>query len=142
MDVGVFLREVNPIGGEEKAKACLHISEKFLIPLSEGFYSGDSITDSQALLLFKKSNGVALSFNGNRYALRNAEFYALSKRGDVFLELAKKFVENGKQAIEEYKPSDFEFGRIPEDIAEFEELVKKSEDFRKRVRGEIIGGLG
>ncbi len=142
MDVGVFLREVNPVGGEEKARACLLISEKLLVPLSEGFYSGDSITDTQALLLLKKSRGIALSFNGNRYALRNAEFYALSRRGDVFLELAKTFVEGGKEAIKNYRSQEFEFGRVPEDILEFEELVKKSEAFRKEVRGEVIGGLG
>ncbi|MCD6489609.1 MAG: hypothetical protein J7K20_02645, partial [Thermodesulfobacterium sp.] len=66
MDIGVFLREVNPIGGFEKANACEKISKELAISLSEGFYAGDSITDTQALSLIKENNGISLSFNGNR----------------------------------------------------------------------------
>jgi predicted HAD superfamily phosphohydrolase len=143
MDIGVFLREVNPIGGSEKAKACERISKELSIPLSEGFYVGDSITDTQALSLIKENKGVSLSFNGNRYALRSAEFYALSKRGGIFLELAKIFSEEGKEPLENLvKKEPYEFGKIPLQKEEFDKLVEKSEAFRKKVRGELIGALG
>jgi predicted HAD superfamily phosphohydrolase len=143
MDIGVFLREVNPIGGFEKAKACERISKELSIPLSEGFYVGDSITDTQALSLIKENKGVSLSFNGNRYALRSAEFYALSKRGGIFLELAKIFLEEGKEPLENLvKKEPYEFGKIPLQKEEFDKLVEKSEAFRKKVRGELIGALG
>jgi predicted HAD superfamily phosphohydrolase len=143
MDIGVFLREVNPIGGSEKAKACERISKELSIPLSEGFYVGDSITDTQALSLIKENKGVSLSFNGNKYALRSAEFYALSKRGGIFLELAKIFSEEGKEPLENLvKKEPYEFGKIPLQKEEFDKLVEKSEAFRKKVRGELIGALG
>ncbi|AEH23423.1 hypothetical protein TOPB45_1342 [Thermodesulfobacterium geofontis OPF15] len=143
MDIGVFLREVNPIGGSEKAKACERISKELSISLSEGFYVGDSITDTQALSLIKENKGVSLSFNGNRYALRSAEFYALSKRGGIFLELAKIFSEEGKEPLENLvKKEPYEFGKIPLQKEEFDKLVEKSEAFRKKVRGELIGALG
>ena len=143
LDIGIFLREVNPIGGSEKAKACEMISKELSIPFSEGFYTGDSITDMQALNLIKENKGVALSFNGNRYALRSAEFYALSREGSLFLDLAKIFLEKGKEGLEKYENfEEYEFGKIPEDLKVFEKLVEKSENFRKKVRGEIIGGLG
>jgi predicted HAD superfamily phosphohydrolase len=143
MDIGVFLREVNPIGGFEKAKACERISKELSIPLSEGFYVGDSITDTQALSLIKENKGVSLSFNGNRYALRSAEFYALSKKGGIFLELAKIFSEEGKEPLENLvKKEPYEFGKIPLQKEEFDKLVEKSEAFRKKVRGELIGALG
>jgi len=143
MDIGVFLREVNPIGGFEKANACEKILKELAIPLSEGFYAGDSITDTQALSLIKENNGVSLSFNGNRYALRSAEFYALSKKGSIFLELSKLFLEKGKEGFENFtKIEPYEFGKIPEKKEEFEKLVERSEAFRKRVRGEVIGALG
>ncbi|MBO8143711.1 MAG: hypothetical protein H0Z16_03880 [Thermodesulfobacterium sp.] len=143
MDIGVFLREVNPIGGFEKANACEKISKELAISLSEGFYAGDSITDTQALSLIKENNGISLSFNGNRYALRSAEFYAFSKKGSTFLELSKLFLEKGKEGFENFtKIEPYEFGKIPEQKDEFERLVERSEAFRKRVRGEIIGALG
>uniref|UniRef100_A0A7V5XIB4 Uncharacterized protein n=1 Tax=Thermodesulfobacterium geofontis TaxID=1295609 RepID=A0A7V5XIB4_9BACT len=143
MDIGVFLREVNPIGGFEKEKACKRISEELSTPLSEGFYVGDSITDTQALSLIKESQGVSLSFNGNRYALRSAEFYALSKKGSIFLELSKIFLEKGKEPLENLvKNEPYEFGKIPLQKEEFDKLVEKSEAFRKKVRGELIGALG
>ena len=143
MDIGIFLREVNPIGGFEKANACKKISEELSIPLSEGFYVGDSITDTQALTLIRENKGVSLSFNGNRYALRSAEFYSLSKDGSVFLEFAKIFLEKGKEGFENFiKIEPYEFGKIPSQKEEFDKLVEKSETFRKKVRGEIIGALG
>jgi predicted HAD superfamily phosphohydrolase len=143
MDIGVFLREVNPIGGFEKAKACEKISQELSIPFSEGFYVGDSITDTQALSLIKENKGVSLSFNGNRYALRSAEFYALSKGGSIFLELAKIFSEEGKEPLENLvKKEPYEFGKIPLQKEKFDKLVEKSEAFRKKVRGELIGALG
>lgn len=143
MDIGVFLREVNPVGGFEKANACEKISKEISIPISEGFYVGDSITDTQALFLFRENQGVALSFNGNRYALKSAEFYALSKKGGIFLELSQIFLEKGKEGFENLvKKEPYEFGKIPLQKEEFDKLVEKSEAFRKKIRGEIIGALG
>ncbi|PMP97991.1 MAG: hypothetical protein C0169_01200 [Thermodesulfobacterium geofontis] len=143
MDIGIFLREVNPIGGFEKAKTCERISKELAISLSEGFYVGDSITDTQALSLFKENKGIALSFNGNRYALRSAEFYALSKKGSIFLELSQIFLEKGKEGLENFiKKEPYEFGKIPLQKEKFNKLVEKSEAFRKKVRGEVIGALG
>lgn len=146
MDCGYFLREVNPIGGEEKAKACREIASSLGEPYTLGFYCGDSITDCQALELLKEGGGVSLSFNGNRYALRSAEFYALSKSAYLFAELVPLFLEGGVEALRKFtglpKGAE-EFGVIPkQNEALFWELVKKSESMRKAVRGEAIGALG
>ncbi len=145
LDCGVFLREVNPIGGTEKAKACEKISQELGEPLSQGFYCGDSITDVQALELLRKEEGVSLSFNGNRYALRSAEFYALSKEAYLFEELIKLFLEGGREKLKAHKKTlneGYEFSLVPSSKDEFSRLVEKSEAFRKKVRGELIGALG
>lgn len=145
LDCGVFLREVNPVGGEEKARACKIIAEKLNNSFSEGFYCGDSITDVQALRLLKEGGGVSLSFNGNRYALRAAEFYALSRGAHIFLDLARGFLEGGTFALRNFsrkKDEEYEFGLVPEEEGEFLKLLERSETFRKRVRGELIGALG
>lgn len=145
MDCGIFLREVNPIGGHEKAKACEKIVQELGEPFSSGFYCGDSITDVQALELLRKRGGISLSFNGNRYALRSAEFYALSKEAYPFEELVKLFLEGGKDLLKaHYKTLDegYEFSTVPSSKEEFSKVVEKSEAFRKKVRGELIGALG
>lgn len=143
MEVGIFLREVNPIGGEEKARACRLVSDNLGVPLSEGFYVGDSITDMEALKLLKEAGGASLSFNGNRYALRSAEFYALSGDGNLFEELTKIFLDQGRDGFENYVCfGKYEFAKIPEEPEVFERLVEKSEMFRKLVRGQKIGELG
>ncbi|MCS7150199.1 MAG: hypothetical protein RMI93_05625 [Caldimicrobium sp.] len=146
-DCGVFLREVNPIGGEEKARACVEISERVGVPLREGFYCGDSITDVQALGLLKVEGGVSLAFNGNRYALRSAEFYALADHGYIFEDLVRVFLAKGVAGLRDMGVNvvrnAFEFGKIPpEGSSKFYKLVEKSEAFRKKIRGEAIGALG
>lgn len=145
LDCGVFLREVNPIGGEEKSKACQIIAENLNNSLAEGFYCGDSITDVQALKLVREGGGVSLSFNGNRYALKAAEFYALSGKANLFLELARRFLEGGPLHLRKFSKNleeDYEFGPVPEEERDFLLLLERSEAFRKKVRGELIGALG
>lgn len=145
MDCGVFLREVNPIGGEEKAKACEKISKELGIPLKEGIYCGDSITDVQAFKLLKEEGGISLSFNGNRYALKTAEYYALSSSAIFFEKFALSYREGGKEGLNKLsyiKNREFEFGLVPKEEEAFWALVEKSEAYRRKVRGELIGALG
>jgi len=145
LDCGVFLREVNPIGGEEKARACETISQELSLSHSEGFYCGDSITDCQALKLLREAGGVSLSFNGNRYALREAEFYALSSKAYPLKELAELFLQGGKEALKTLQKDleeGYEFSVVPTNEEAFQVLVGRSEAFRKKVRGELIGALG
>ena len=140
-EVGRFLREVNPVGGEEKARACIQISEELGVSLKEGFYCGDSITDTKALELLRASGGISLAFNANRYALKSAEFYALSENADLLNRLSQKVLEEGKRAFDLFSEEE-RVGKVPEDKEAFESLVKESESFRKKVRGIQIGALG
>lgn len=145
MECGLFLREINPIGGKEKAKACKTISEELGIPLREGIYCGDSITDVEAFQLLNKAGGISLSFNGNRYALRAAEFYALSSKAKFFKIFTSTYYKEGREGLKRLSltsEEDFEFGLIPKEEEDFWKLVERSETFRKKIRGELIGALG
>ena len=62
-------------------------------------YVGDSITDAPALEAVKEWGGVALSFNGNGYALAAAEFAAASPDAEVQAQLAKVFADGGRDAV-------------------------------------------
>jgi len=166
MASGRILREVNPIGGEEKAKAIRRITKKVGSPLNNVVYIGDSITDVQAFCLVKEGGGLTLSFNGNRYAVQSAEVAVLSKNAVVTSILIDLFFRFGREhvirlaevwsinTLEKFcvdetlikkisKLDPDSFPKVEKITSEnMERIVKESSFFRKTVRGEAIGRLG
>ncbi len=140
MEAGRFLREVNPVGGAEKARAVEEALAETGSSAAEAIYFGDSITDIEALGLVREGGGGAVAFNANRYALKAAEFYVLSETAEPQRILSEAFVSGGREGLIGLSPGpNFEFGRIQHPS---EELIRRSEAFRKGVRGEEIGALG
>ena len=74
----MIYREVNPMGGAEKAKAVADSLAKTGLKLADTIYVGDSSTDVQAFEAVRAGGGLALSFNGNRYAVDAAEVVVVS----------------------------------------------------------------
>ncbi len=66
MEIGAILKEVNPFGGPEKAKAVADSLAKTGLTMADTIYVGDSITDVQAFEAVRAGNGLTISFNGNR----------------------------------------------------------------------------
>ena len=157
MACGKLLEEVNPIGGFEKAEAIRESCERTGIGLSEVMYVGDSITDMEAMKLVREAGGIAVSFNGNRYAIESADIACISPNAEILWALACKFREGGterilnlalawdseKPALEESMKGDLSDLSVEFiESANLEELIAQSESFRKTVRGERIGRLG
>jgi energy-converting hydrogenase A subunit R len=166
MESGKMLREVNPVGGIEKARAVQDIVEKLDCSLDRMMYVGDSITDAPALRLVKDHGGLAISFNGNRYSIKESDVAILSDDTVVTSALAETFSRLGKegvlQLVNEWNPrglkkycavaelnermSNVFSGGFPqiEQVTDsnMERLIDKSGVFRKTVRGEAIGKLG
>jgi energy-converting hydrogenase A subunit R len=165
MDAGKMLEEVNPVGGFEKAKAIKEIIVKTGASLSDVIYIGDSITDVAPLQLIKNGGGLAVSFNGNGYAVREAEIAVMSHHAIVTSILAEIFNQHGKETVLEladnWSPSKLQSLCSPSLIRELENfssdkmpivkritvesrnrLMQESSLFRKMVRGEAIGRLG
>lgn len=157
MECGRILKEVTPLGGEEKVKAVLDSIQKTGVKLRDVIYVGDSVTDVEALKLVKEE-GLAISFNGNAYALRAAEIACLSPHTFPLEILAEVFHKEDKKGVltlaekwpnslaSKTKEKILTLGLFPEIeiITEnnLQELIKKSEGMRKELRGEIVGGLG
>ena len=161
-----MLSEVNPVGGQEKAKAVQDSLRKTRNQIQDTTYIGDSITDVQAFDLVREGGGLTISFNGNRYAMEHAEIVCLSAHAIVTAVLADVFSEGGKEAVlalasnwgyraleqsEAKRELIQEMIRIyPEDLPRVEvlrqenraQLIAESETFRKQVRGEEVGRLG
>jgi len=166
MGIGRLYLEVNPVGGSEKARAIRDVVRRVRSALADVMYVGDSITDEEALRLVKENGGLAVSFNGNRYAVENSEVAIMSPNSLVTAVIAEVFCRFGKQQALELvenwsRKALTESGinkallsnalkifprRLPKvkivTSENMQTLVKASSSYRKKVRGEAIGGLG
>ncbi|MDI6690783.1 MAG: HAD hydrolase family protein [Candidatus Bathyarchaeota archaeon] len=166
MAIGKIFSEVNPVGGGEKAEAVKEIAKKASVGLADVMYVGDSITDLEAFRLVRENGGLAVSFNGNEYAVKNAEVAVLSQDSLTTAVIAETFSKFGKEQtlniIQDWSHETLKkasvnpalldklFGLHPEKLPKvkiitkenMESLAKESCGFRKKVRGEAIGRLG
>jgi len=167
MSVGKFFSEVTTVGGSQKAASIEDAVAKLHVPLEDVMYVGDSITDGEAFKLVRENGGLTVSFNGNNYAVRNAEVSVLSENNAVTAVIADVFCKQGKQAalnlVEKWSLQSLESNRVvspllldrlfslhPQTLPKvqivtaenMETVTKKSSEFRKKVRGEAIGKLG
>ena len=166
MGAGIIFRVVQPIGGRQKAEAIKDATQKTGTHLADVMYVGDSITDVEAFKLVREGGGLTVSFNGNEYAVRNADVTVLSDNNVVTAVLAELFCNLEKQAVlkvvENWShlalrqtalsretleklftlyPSNLPKAQIVT-AENVEMLVRESSEFRKKVRGEAVGRLG
>jgi energy-converting hydrogenase A subunit R len=166
MKISEIMKEVNPVGGEGKKEAVLDIADKFGFENEDIMYVGDSITDVEPLRFTKEQGGLAISFNGNEYAIREAEIAIMADNtvmtsiiADLFNRFGKDevikfinaYIDNTEMAIDSYSINNelkdaIKRVNLPK-IAiirdeNFEMLVDESKAFRRLVRGESIGALG
>ncbi|CEL24614.1 hypothetical protein [Methanobacterium formicicum] len=165
MEIYSLVEEVEPVGGEAKKEAVLDIMEKRSFQASDLMYVGDSITDVQPLNFAKENGGIALSFNGNEFALNNASIAAISDNtvitsviADLFnrydlkvvQDFALSFEKDPEKAVQEHPLNPQLASKLVETNTRLEmvtennleELKEESSKFRKKVRGKSIGGLG
>ena len=166
MGLGKIFSDVTTVGGSQKAEAIEDAVEGLRAQLSDVMYVGDSITDVEAFKLVRENGGLTVSFNGNQYAVKNAEAAVLSENSTVTAVIADLFCNFGKQQTlqmlknwnrETLRKSavsqpllDKFFALYPAALPKvqivtaknMEQLAKESSEFRKKVRGESIGRLG
>ena len=165
-DCGRIFSEVNPVGGSEKAESIKDIVQKASVALADVMYVGDSITDVEAFRLVRENGGLTVSFNGNQYAIKNAEIAVLSENSILTAVIADVFSKFGKQQtlslIENWGPQALKKSPVNRTLLNslfrlylrelpkvkiitsenIEILAKESSEFRKKVRGATIGRLG
>ena len=97
MFVGKFLIDVVTIGGEQKAESIRDAVKRLGAELADVMYVGDSITDEEAFKLVHANGGLTVSFNGNGYAVKNAEVAVLAESNLVTAVIADLFCRFGKE---------------------------------------------
>jgi energy-converting hydrogenase A subunit R len=166
MKIGRIIETVKTVGGDGKKDAIKDILNRFNFKASDLMYVGDSITDVESFRFTKDHRGLTLSFNGNEYAIREAEIAVLSENATITSLIADLFNRFGRKYVLEFVES---YSIDPEKSFEefslnfkLREVIKSSRfpqmeiinrknrdrlssescEFRKMVRGESIGGLG
>ncbi len=162
---GQILYDVNPVGGTEKASAVKDIMDRTGADPSDIMYVGDSITDVEPFRMIREGGGLTVSFNGNQYAIREAEVAVMSSHTIITSTLADIFNRFGREkvleVIEDWSVGSLkrycspelmsDLGRIfPDNLPRaeiiternMERLMEESSRFRRTVRGEKIGKLG
>jgi len=150
---GEMLVAVRPVGGGMKLAALQGIMQLEGAAGEDVMYVGDSITDAPPLEAVRAWGGVALSFNGNAYALAAAEFAAASPDAEVTAELAEAFAAAGRVGVVEEvrawprpKKGVVPVGKERAYVGLLEEelrtLAEASAALRRSVRGERVARLG
>jgi predicted HAD superfamily phosphohydrolase len=166
MEIGALLPEVNPIGGPEKAKAVTDSLAQTKLSMADLIYVGDSITDVQAFEAVRAGGGLAISFNGNRYAVNAAEVIVVADSAWPLAMLTAIFQLWGKDGVLEVaSPETRAKSRslvLPEAVIEpiamgleghifnlydqsadnLEKVVEESQAMRAKLRGETVAALG
>jgi energy-converting hydrogenase A subunit R len=145
-----LIKEVDPIGGAAKAAAVRDILKKTGCALSDVMYVGDSITDLAALEMVKQGGGLAVSFNGNAYAIQGAQVACVGKDTGIISRTAELFAAGGKSGVmTELSTGGRGASRLGSNAAigeitpeTFPRWIEQSQQFRKEVRGVSIGSLG
>jgi energy-converting hydrogenase A subunit R len=140
--LGDAVASVKPIGGKRKVGALAKFAMSAQLETSRWVVVGDSITDNAMLTTVRDAGGLAIVFNGNRYALECgtvgvasmslADLRPLLKAwGDNSLEGARDFVSELAKSAEAPGPRYHWLAGV--DIAEAVEVHAR---FRRQVRQE------
>lgn len=166
MEINKITEKVKPVGGEGKKEAVMDILDRFGFKNSDVMYVGDSITDVEPLRFAKEHGGLAVSFNGNEYAIKEAEIVIMADNtvitsiiADLFnrfgkdevIKFIKSYMVSSEDALSNYPVNEklkkaLKQVNLPKiaivNSENFEALVDESKTFRRLVRGELIGALG
>jgi predicted HAD superfamily phosphohydrolase len=138
--LGEAVAAVKPVGGKRKVRALGRFARDWRLELSRWAVVGDSITDNAVLSAVRIANGLAVVFNGNRYALECGNAGVASLSLSDILPLVKAWQDGGLDgartfAWREAKPPDAEGPHYHwldgEDIGEAVEVHAR---FRRLVR--------
>ncbi len=135
MAIYELVKSVNPVGGPEKARSIEAAAGKAGVMSNNVIYFGDSITDTEAFRLLNQVGGISVSFNGNHWAVKEAQIAVTGQSALPIFWLASAYIQYGAEVLKDlfiYQVTDKEVERISE----------LSSSIRKQVRTETIGSLG
>jgi len=148
-ELGRVLGVVEVVGGRRKVRALEGFCRQAGAYLGQVAVVGDSITDFQMLKAVEAAGGLAVVFNGNRYALPCGTVGVASASLLNLLPALRIWVDHGREALRRAVLSS-DLCPLEGDAAyhwlvnapDLEEVVRVHSAARKRARGEAAGSLG
>jgi len=151
---GAVLNDVRAVGGERKLEIVKDYAFRHRISGDRLIVIGDSISDHAMLQWVREVGGIAVSFNGNEYALRHSNLFVISETAWAEAAVVDLFFEQGRDAVVELARG--RVSKLDDELiekasgkaefywyedADWQEICSKSEEMRRKVRGEA-GTLG
>ncbi len=137
-EAGRILKEVRAVGGKRKLEVVRSYGVKSPLVI------GDSISD-YAMLSWAKVRGLAVSFNGNEFAVRNSNLAVISDTAFSEAYVVEAYLKGGiegvRRALEDFNVESLrntEFYWIDE--SNVEQVIERSKSMRRRLRG-LAGSL-
>lgn len=148
-EVGAAIRGVKPVGGRRKVAALNKFAEKQNQPISNCVVVGDSITDARMLQTVEAAGGLAITFNGNDYALPPATMALASTHISDLLEVLQVWAKSGRNTVEKMVKEKEKIGGVGDrgyfhwlsGRKDFSEVIEIHKRIRRLVREEA-GKLG
>jgi energy-converting hydrogenase A subunit R len=147
--LGEALRGVEVVGGRRKVGALERFCHGLGVYLGQVAVVGDSITDFQMLKAVEAAGGLAIVFNGNRYALPFGTVGVASASLLNLLPVLRTWVDDGREALRravlnsDLSPQEGDAAyHWLVNCPNVDEVVGTHAAARKRARGEGAGSLG
>jgi predicted HAD superfamily phosphohydrolase len=138
---------VKPVGGKRKLDSLYNFSHRHDIGIGDWVVVGDSITDFQMLRGVRDSDGLAVAFNGNQYALPYATVSLVSTDVSDILQVLHVWENGDLKDVENFirnYPADGSVNNKFDwliDNKDLSDIIGKSRRMRRAVR-DNAGGLG
>lgn len=151
-NAGKILDEVKAVGGERKKEIVKSYVEEFNVERIVAI--GDSISDYKMLDWVRKQGGLAVSFNGNEYALKYSNLAIVSDSAISEALVVDLFVKGGFEKVRRIKSELVNYSTEVKqsflnsntniyflDEIDYKEILDESMNMRKKLRGQA-GELG
>lgn len=134
--LGRTISEIKVMGGTRKLNALLKIAQDKNQSISEVAAVGDSITDFKMLQGVEKEKGLAIVFNGNKYALPYGTVGIASESLMDIFPIVEIWKNKGRSGLKDEIKNIKNIHWLPEMKNNFEEIIELHGKYRKIVRGE------
>ena len=132
------MNDVSVVGSRRKREIVEEYGERSVVAV------GDSISDIEMFDYAKKAGGIAVSFNGNEYALKHASIALISDSAIAEAVVIMEYLEGGIEALMDIAESGHDLLDGVDWEIHFEindDVLRKSIRMRRRLRGKA-GDLG
>ena len=146
VNVGKILANMSVCGGARKVTAMNELAERDGLDVSGAVAVGDSITDMRMLEYIKEKGGLAVTFNGNEYALQHGSVSLATSNMMNLALITDSWETGGKKAVikaisDKEGSEEDPYYHVLEGKKNLDDILKIHKMVRNIVRGEA-GKLG